>query len=43
MELSLLGQKFGEQCSPRSERENLAHGASRGSAARTLTPVPHRR
>jgi len=37
---SLLTQKSLEQLSPRSGRQPVAHGASRGSAARALTPVP---
>jgi len=41
MEPSALRQKVVEQFSPSADgRQPVAHGASRGSAARTLTPVP---
>ena len=40
MERRAPSETFVEEISLRSGRKNLAHGASRGSAARTLTPVP---
>ena len=35
-----MRQKFVEELSPRSGRQRVAHGASRGSLEPTLTPAP---
>ena len=36
----LVSQKFGEEFSPRSGRQPVAHGASRGSAGASPHPLP---